>query len=208
MYEKIWGGNKAQIELIASIQNIEMDIFKKLKITLQPIMDQLQKIQTLLQQVNHKVELAFSLTESLQEETDQLRQALMELKDKTIMTETLLKPNRPKFRGLSERKLTRSDNSYELLVSFNTGAEEGVAPIIVKAYRFGAPNYSRRKVSSNIVVVFGDEKHKRKVLEIVRTKGTVQYQNKEITVFHGILCEVIQILKALKQTMQTLREIT
>lgn len=83
--------------------------------------------------------------------------------------------------------------------------EEGIYPIILKAYRLSAPNNPKWEDHRDVVVVFGDERVRNDILKIARHKGSSLYQEAE-KVFRNIPLDVIQMRRKLKMTTQKLKD--
>lgn len=75
--------------------------------------------------------------------------------------------------------------------------EEGIAPRIYQAYWLGALNNPERKQPRDIVR-FADPCTRKKVLELTRTRSSLQYKGHHVSVFPDLSQEALQLCKDFK----------
>ncbi|KAL8174462.1 UNVERIFIED_CONTAM: hypothetical protein K2H54_046112 [Gekko kuhli] len=166
-------------ELKASIQLAIADQVKQaVQQAIQPLSDDLKAITTTLSKVAQAAETALETATTTQEEIQQLQRTEDWTRSKIMSMDNKLREKNLKFRNLPENVEQESDLKTFLAswISKALQLEDGVQPLIDKAYRLGPTQRKNEKFPRDVIAVFPDTGTKDRILAHSRTQPGFLYK--------------------------------
>ncbi|KAL8183706.1 UNVERIFIED_CONTAM: hypothetical protein K2H54_049320 [Gekko kuhli] len=143
-----------------------------------------------------------------QADVSELQTLEINSRERILILESQVRHLNVKFRGIPEGEEKKGD-----LVSFMMSwlshvfnLENGVAPLILKAYRLGLATNPNRREPRDVLVQFADSRTCQRIIKEATSKGSLPYKACHVQVFPEVPQEALKIQKALKDTTSRLQQ--
>lgn len=195
-------------EIINILETLELRFAQKVESLLQPIQTQIQDFKSNLQEVSQTAEMALEQSITSQGEIRDLQDGEQRIFDRLLDLENGYRFKNLKFRAFPESAEGTSDLSCFIAswLAQELKLEEGVAPEIDRAYRQGPRVNRRNNLPRDIIVRFKDTRTRNKILKEANIRGSLTYQETQISVFPDLTAETLQKRRELKPITTCLRE--
>lgn len=160
----------------------------------------MQELRQTVNQVAQTVDSSVELGLTNQDTTWQLQKSSDWAAEKILMLENQLKIDNLKIRGFPEG----SEENQELAIFISTWLaaqmqlEDGVAPMLLAAYRLGSPRRAPNSLPRDILIKCLDSRTKQKILTAARPKGHLMFLDHKIMVLQDLLSETLEARRRLK----------
>lgn len=196
-------------EMVDILDVLETRFAQKVELLLKPLQSQIQEFKTTLQEVSQTAEMALEQSITSQGEVRDLQAGEQRIMDRLLDLENSHRFKNLKFRAIPEKAEDNTELTCFMAswLATELALENGVAPMIERAYRQGSR--TNRKNNTNprdIVVRFADERTRNKILKEANSRGSLTYQRTNISVFPDLSAETLQRRRELKPITANLRE--
>lgn len=193
-------------DLLSALSDQHTNILDNISQILSPLKDQISALHKDIQQIAQTADAALEASIASNEDIRQLQAHERWAKEQIVTLKSKLRDKNIKIRGLADKAEGNMDLPSFLAAWLATclNLEDGVAPLILRAYRIGNPFLLKAKGPRDIIIEFVDFTTKKAVMDAARHEGGLKFNDTLILFFPDLPPEAIQQRKSLRPFAQRL----